>query len=88
MCMPERLGGMVAAHSDGVPICRRSDIQVQVAIPKMTIADCLQAGTLLRIMPTDDVVHQPAALMAARLCCRSLCIAEVVVNLYRSTAVH
>ena len=36
-------GRMVAAHLDGIAICRRNNIQVQVAVSQVTIADCLQA---------------------------------------------
>jgi hypothetical protein len=34
---------MVAAHLDGVAICGRDNIQVQVAISQVAIADRLQA---------------------------------------------
>ena len=38
-----RAGSLVAAHLDGVTVRRRNNIQVQVAISQVAIADCLQA---------------------------------------------
>lgn len=47
MGMLRKVGRVAAAHLDGVvTICGRDDIQVQVAISKLAVADCLQADKL------------------------------------------